>query len=215
MKIVLDWLKDYVKLRESPEQLTADLTAIGLAVESVREAEGSTVLELEITSNRPDCLSHYGVARELAALYRRRLQPPAAAADLNPAGPGVPFAIEIRDADLCPRYTGILIDGVRVAPSPAWLQRRIEAAGMRPLNNIVDVTNYVLLELGHPLHAFDFERLAGGRIVVARAREGQTMTTLDGAVRTLDSQILPVRQRGLRGRAGERLHARRPRSYAR
>jgi phenylalanyl-tRNA synthetase beta chain len=192
MKISMEWLREYVSLTESAETLKEDLTMIGLLVEGVETSGGGGVLDIEVTSNRPDCLSHIGVAREVAALYGRRLEMPAVETGFGAVSGEVPFGIEIRDPELCPRYVGLLLDGVAVGESPAWMQRRLEEAGMRPLNNIVDITNYVLLETGHPLHAFDFDRLRGGKIVVGRAREGERLETLDGVERSLDGQMLLI-----------------------
>ena len=192
MKISLEWLQEYVEIRESPEKLKEDLSMIGLLVESIAEAPGSSVLEIEVTSNRPDCLSYVGIAREVAALYGRPLRLPPQAEPLTVSPDRIPYKIEIRDPDLCPRYVALVLDGVRVDASPPWMQRRLEAAGMRPLNNIVDITNYVLLEMGHPLHAFDFDLLRGGKIVVARAGRGERMQTLDGMERELDEDMLMI-----------------------
>ncbi len=192
MRISIEWLKDYVDIPESPEKLKEDLTMSGLVVESIGQSEGGLVFEFEITSNRPDCLSHIGVAREVSALYRRTLNLPPMRRRLRTKAEEIPYAIEIRDPDLCPRYVGLVLDGVRVGPSPDWMQRRLAAAGMRPVNNIVDITNYVLLEMGHPLHAFDFALLRGGRIIVARASEGQKIVTLDGIERDLDAEMLLI-----------------------
>jgi phenylalanyl-tRNA synthetase beta chain len=192
MKISIEWLKEYVDVPEAPARLKEDLTLSGLVVESVMESDGNTVLELEITSNRPDCLSHVGVAREVAALYQRPLRMPPLRKRLQLRTDKLPYSVEILDPKLCPRYVGLVMDGIRVAPSPSWMQRRLNAAGMRPVNNIVDITNYVLLELGHPLHAFDFNQLRRGKIVVARARGGQKMTTLDGIERVLDEEMLLI-----------------------
>jgi phenylalanyl-tRNA synthetase beta chain len=150
------------------------------------------VLEVEITPNRPDCLSVLGIAREVAALTRGRLVPPAAAlAELDPPADTL-AAVTIDDPDLCRRFTARVITGVTVGPSPAWLARRLRAAGQRPINNVVDVTNYVMWELGHPLHAFDHARLAGQRIVVRRARAGEPLLTLDGQARTLGDATLVI-----------------------
>ena len=192
MKISIEWLKEYVGIGESPERLRNDLTMAGLLVEGTMEVQGAPVLEVEVTSNRPDCLSHIGVAREVAALYGRPLQYPPTREKLSLSAERVPFKIEIRNPDLCPRYVGLVLDGIRVGTSPEWMKRRLEAAGMRPLNNIVDITNYVLLEMGHPLHAFDFDVLRGGKIVVACARQGEQMRTLDGADRNLDNEMLLI-----------------------
>jgi phenylalanyl-tRNA synthetase beta chain len=192
MKISLDWLKQYIDLGESPELIRRDLSMLGLVVEGISVAGDDTVLEVEVTSNRPDCLSHLGIARELSALYSRPIRRPPVKTSLKAHAERVPFSIEIRDAALCPRYVGLVMDNVAVGPSPGWMSRRLEAAGMRSLNNIVDITNYVLLELGHPLHAFDFSLLRGGKIIVDRAADGQTMKTLDGLERVLDSGMLLI-----------------------
>jgi phenylalanyl-tRNA synthetase beta chain len=192
MKISTEWLQEYLDIKESPQKLKDDLSMIGLLVEAIEEGQEGAVLEVEVTSNRPDCLSHIGIARELSALYARPLRHPESA--MNPGvEPGrVPFEIEIKDPELCPRYSAIVFDGIRVAESPRWMQKRLEAAGMRPLNNVVDITNYVLLEMGHPLHAFDYDILRRGKIVVARAKKGQKMRTLDGVERTLDEEMLLI-----------------------
>ncbi len=151
-----------------------------------------TVLEVEITPNRPDCLSVVGVAREVAALTGAALRVP----DPRVPEDGPPVeqetSVEIRSPDLCHRYAARVVRGVRIGPSPAWMRRRLEACGVRSINNVVDVTNYVLLELGHPLHAFDMDRLAGGRIVVERARDGARFVTLDGQERLLDAETLMI-----------------------
>jgi phenylalanyl-tRNA synthetase beta chain len=192
MKISVAWLREMVEIPESPEELREPLSRLGLVVESLTRYGDDSVLEIEVTSNRPDCMSHLGIARELSAFYRRPLEKPPAAGRLRLSREEIPYTIEIKDPALCPRYTGLVMDGIHVAPSPGWMQRRLEAAGMRPLNNIVDITNYVLLELGHPLHAFDFQRLGGGKIVVARAQPGQKLTTLDGVERELDHEMLMI-----------------------
>jgi phenylalanyl-tRNA synthetase beta chain len=189
MKICLSWLKEFVTVDEPPSRLAADLSMLGLPVDAVTDAGPETVLELDITANRPDCLNHLGVARELATLYREPLRPPRAVVEAT----GIPApSIEIADPDLCARYSGLVIAGVRVGPSPAWLQERLQHAGQRSINNIVDITNYVLLELGHPLHAFDFRRLNGSRIVVRRARGGEAIRTLDDRIRELEPDMLVI-----------------------
>jgi phenylalanyl-tRNA synthetase beta chain len=147
------------------------------------------VLELEITPNRPDCLSIYGVARELHAATGAPLAPPLWADDAGTPGevPGV--TVDVRDDDLCPRFTARLFENVTIGPSPLWLKARLTAAGQRPINNVVDITNYVMLATGQPMHAFDFDLVAGGRLVVRRALDGETLTTLDDVERTFDSEM--------------------------
>ena len=150
------------------------------------------VLELEITPNRPDCLSIYGVAREVHAATGAPLTPPPWSDDPGKPGevPGV--SIEVQDPVLCPRFTARLYEDVKIGPSPEWLKARLTAAGMRPINNVVDITNFVMLATGQPMHAFDFDLVAGGRLVVRRAFEGETMTTLDDVERTFDDQVLLI-----------------------
>ena len=148
------------------------------------------VLDLEITGNRPDLLSVYGVAREIAALFRLDLAPPPGS---DPAQVGdEPVDVTIEDFEGCPRYIGRLLRDVRIGPSPLWFRARLDAAGMRPISNVVDVTNYVMLGLGNPLHAFDQTTLAGGKIVVRRARPGEKLRTLDGVERDLDPSDLMI-----------------------
>lgn len=151
-----------------------------------------TVLDLEITPNRPDCLGLIGIAREVAALYRLPLKRPDLT--LRESGPGVEtsIAVDVRDSTLCPRYTARAIRNIRMGPSPLWMQRRLAAAGIRPISNVVDITNYVMLETGQPLHAFDHALLRGGRMVIRAAAPGERMHTLDGQDRTLSPSMLLI-----------------------
>jgi phenylalanyl-tRNA synthetase beta chain len=151
------------------------------------------VLELEITPNRPDCLGVYGVAREVHAATEAPLAAPPWIHDPHPAGDAIPgIAIEVETPDLCPRFTARLFEDVTLAASPPWLKARLMAAGQRPINNVVDITNYVMLLSGQPMHAFDADLVAGGRLMVRRGREGETMTTLDGVERTLDPDVCVI-----------------------
>jgi len=193
MRISLEWLKEYLDLPESVTQLRKDLTMLGLVVDSVEEAFGQPVLEVEITANRPDCLSYIGIARDLAALYDRKLRPVPTTDKLDCDSDETPYRIQIEDPRLCPRYVGLVMSDVRVGKSPDWMQRRLEATGMRTVNNLVDITNYVLLEQGHPLHAFDYRRLRKSKIVVERARAGEKFITLDEIERELDEQMLLIK----------------------
>ncbi len=150
------------------------------------------VLEIEITPNRPDCLSVVGVARELAALTGARFRPPEVRLQESGAAARALARVRIEAPDLCHRFTARVISGVTVGPSPAWLQQRLRAVGLRPISNVVDVTNYVLWELGHPLHAFDYDRVTEGTIVVRRAGAGERFTTLDGQERALEASMLVI-----------------------
>lgn len=169
-----------------------------------------TVLELEVTPNRPDCLSLIGIARELGAVYGQPLKVPSCT--LQVAGSKAAVSVSVEDPAGCPRYTARLLENVTIGPSPDWMQKRLELAGIRAINNVVDITNYVMLECGQPLHAFDRDLLAEGRVVVRRARAGERMATLDGQERELDSSMLviadaqrPVALAGVMGGAGSEI----------
>ena len=192
MFISYEWLKEFTDTRLSPEELRERLTMVGLAIDAVEEHNGDAVLDVEVPSNRPDCLSHVGIAREVAVIEKGHLRLPPAA-QLKTEGRSKDFtSVEIKDPDLCPRYAARLVRGVKIGPSPDWLAKRLETIGQRPINNVADVTNYVLHELGQPLHAFDFEKLGGHRIVVRRAAPGEKLTTLDGVERTLSGDMLVI-----------------------
>ena len=192
MFISYEWLKEFIETRRSPEELRERLTMVGLAIDAVEEHNGDTVLDVEVPSNRPDCLSHVGIAREVAVIEKGRMRLPPAA-HLKTGGRSKDLtSVEIKDPDLCPRYAARLVRGVKIGPSPDWLAKRLETIGQRPINNVADVTNYVLHELGQPLHAFDFEKLGGRRIVVRRAAPGEKLKTLDGVERTLSRDMLVI-----------------------
>jgi phenylalanyl-tRNA synthetase beta chain len=168
--------------------------AIGAPINSVLPP-GDTVFDVEITPNRPDCLSHIGLARELAAWFRKDLIYPQEKfrGDVSGAPRSTLFSgVQVDSPEDCPLYSAHVIDGVRIAPSPAWMQERLRSVGLRPVNNVVDVGNYVMLECGQPMHAFDARKLEGGRIVVRRARDGEKITTLDGKERVLSGRTLVI-----------------------
>lgn len=192
MNISYNWLCDLTGVTLAPKDLAERLTMIGLAVEVVHEVAGDFVLEIDLTSNRPDCLSHLGVAREVAVATGGRVALPEDTPS-RVAGRAEDYtAVEILDADLCPRYTGRVVRGVTIKPSPDWLVKRLEAIGQRPINNVADITNYVLHEQGQPLHAFDLAKLAENRIVVRRAAKGEKIKTLDGVERALEEEMLVI-----------------------
>ena len=191
MRILVSWLRDFVDVPGSPEEIARTMSVRGFAVEGIEPlAAGDAVLDFEITANRPDCLSVAGMAREVATAYGMPLQANAQVASITPVNTAE-VDILIENADLCPRYAGAVAD-VTVGPSPPWMQARLQAAGVRPISNIVDVTNYVLLELGQPMHAFDLAKLAGRKIRVRTARPGETLRTLDGETRELSTDILVI-----------------------
>jgi phenylalanyl-tRNA synthetase beta chain len=189
MIVSWNWLTDYVDLGMSVEELTDRLTMSGLNLEGIETPGDDTAIDLEVTSNRPDCLGHIGVAREIAVLYDRELKVPEAQVA---AGAEAVTSVEIECEDLCPRYHARVIKGVKIGPSPAWLQAKLEAVGVATVNNVVDVTNYVLLECGQPLHAFDFDKLHGQRIVVRHAKAGEKLVAIDQREYALDSEMCVI-----------------------
>jgi phenylalanyl-tRNA synthetase beta chain len=197
MKISLEWLSDYLPGPLDAQTAADALTAGGLPVESIEQHGTDSVLDVEVTSNRADCLSYIGIARELSALLDRPLRQTAPQPRESSSPTGDTVSVSIEAPDLCPQYVARVIRGVKVAPSPGWLARRLECMGsekkpMRGINNLVDVTNYVMFEMGQPLHVFDLDRLEGGRIVVRRARAGEKLVTLDGKERTLSPEMLVI-----------------------
>jgi len=192
MKVSTNWLKEFVDAPADAAELGKRLTHAGLALESIEERGDDRILELDITTNRPDCLSHLGVAREVSALYAVPLKIPEFTLKEAAKPAAEAFSIAIEDSDLCSRYCGRFIAGVKIGPSPDWLKHRLEAVGIRSINNVADVTNYVMMELGHPMHAFDADNLAGRQIIVRRAGIDEKLTTLDGVARELNPSILVI-----------------------
>ncbi len=179
MIVSKNWLSEYVPVDMSVEQLTDRLTMSGLNLEEFEAVGSDVAIDLEVTSNRPDCLGHIGVAREVSVLFGSALQIPAAEpATTSEKASGV-TSVQLECADLCHEYHARIIRGIKVGPSPDWLKDRLAAAGINSVNNVVDVTNYVMLECGQPLHAFDFDKLNEGRIVVRRATKGEKITAID------------------------------------
>ena len=195
MRVLLSWLREHLDGAADADLLAARLTDLGFLVEVREPAGDDEAWDLEITTNRPDAMNHRGLAREAAAAGAGALKPlVAACAETGPPAAGL-ASVRVDDEAGCPRYCARVIRGVRIAPSPAWLAERLERCGVRPINNVVDATNHVLLDLGQPLHAFDLNGLAGREIVVRRARAGEPLTTLDGVARTLTPQDLVIADR--------------------
>ena len=193
MKLSPQWLRDFVDLDVNYHQLADDLTLAGIAVESVSGEGDATIFEMDITTNRPDAMNHYGTARECSAIYDlplRAIDP--ALPTASGASPTASFPIDIQDEQGCARFTARVVRNVTIKPSPEKIAQRLALLDQRPINNAVDATNYTLWEMGKPTHVFDLDLLEGGKIVVRRARDGEVLKTLDGVERKLTSEDLVV-----------------------
>lgn len=196
MRVPFEWLKEFIEIPASAAEVAHRLTMVGLEVEDMEHIDGDVVLEVNVTPNRPDCLSIIGMARELSAIYKTELKFPehlmaAEASELD-------FNVDILDIDLCRRYAGRVVKNLKIAPSPYWLLKRLEKCGIRSINNVVDITNYVLLEFGHPLHAFDLNTIKGNHIRVGTSNKIRgkgaaiRITTLDGVERAIPEDSLLI-----------------------
>lgn len=195
MKLAPQWIRDFVDVPVDNGSLSEDLTSIGIAVEGISGDGVNTVFEMEIGTNRPDAMNHYGVAREAAAFYGIGLKPietAAAKAPSDAAAAGDVLAIVIEDKDGCARYTAQIVRGVKITNSPQHIAARLALVDQRAINNAADASNYTLWEMGHPTHAFDLDLLQGGKIIVRRARDGETLKTLDGVDRKLSPDDLII-----------------------
>ena len=198
MRLVVSWLRDFVDVKASPEEIAETIGLRGFEVASLESLEGGdAVIDFEVTANRPDCLSVVGLAREVATAFGLPMKPtPATALASVPSGESPRVQVAVEDAELCPRYAACVADitpGATV--TPAWMSSRLQAAGVRPISPIVDITNYVLMELGQPMHAFDLDTLAGQAIRVRRAQKGEAIRTLDGVERKLEPDMLVIADR--------------------
>ena len=192
MEFSFDWICQYVDPEEGASAVAERLTAAGLAVEGQEVRQGDVIFDVDVTTNRPDCMNHFGLAREVSALTGKTLtSPDTDILEVEERTADV-AEVELQDATGCPRYVARVIRGVEVGPSPEWLVKRLESIGQRSINNIVDITNFVLWELGQPIHAFDLQKLSRAKILVRRAREGERLVTLDGEDRELDPEILVI-----------------------
>ncbi|MBI3671323.1 phenylalanine--tRNA ligase subunit beta [Candidatus Azambacteria bacterium] len=195
MKISYNWLKEYINLKEKPEKVADILTMHAFEVESVRKSGNDSILEIDILPNRAhDCLSHIGVARELGALLERKVKFEISKVKENKKLKiGDYISVDVKEKELCERYTARVILNLRVGPSPQWLKERLEAFEQNSINNVVDATNYVMLLLGQPLHAFDLDKIKNGKIVVGKAKKDELIETLGGDKYILDSSVLTIR----------------------
>jgi phenylalanyl-tRNA synthetase beta chain len=192
MKVSLNWLSDYIDIDRPPEQVAEVLSDLGFPSEGIEQSDDDTVIDIEITSNRGDCLGYIGVARELAAASGKAVKPPAIELDELDVDVNELAAVQIDEPELCGRYTARVIDGVEVGPSPDWIRKRLEAIGLRSVNNVVDATNYAMIETGQPPHAFDYAKIKDGRISVRKAVPGERLISIDGTKCDLNPDMLII-----------------------
>jgi len=206
MKISYRWLQDIVEFTAEPKQLAEDLTNCGVVVSTIEATPSDTIFELDLTTNRPDCLGHWGVAREIATLYKKPFEEKQIELLECKQPTSSQVSINIESDTLCRRYSARLIQGVKVGPSPQWICSRLSELGINPHNNVVDVTNLVLMEMGHPLHAFDFAKIKNSQVSIRKAYEGEKLVGLDGVERQLKSGMLliadPIKPLALAGVIG-------------
>jgi phenylalanyl-tRNA synthetase beta chain len=193
VKIVYNWLKDFVDVSATPDELASRLALSGTNIGGIEKGPHGAVIDAEVSSNRPDCLGHYGIAREVSAVYKLPLKPISPKPQESAAAKASDAArVEIQSPELCGRFTARVIRGAKIQPSLQCLKDRLEASGVASINNVVDATNYVMLEVGHALHAFDYDKVRDHRIVVRRAKPGEKIRTLDGIERALDTGICMI-----------------------
>src|SRR6201993_5211851 len=192
MKVVYNWLKDFVDVAATPQELASRLALSGTNIAGMENGPHGAVIDAEVSSNRPDCLGHYGIAREVGAIYRLPLKHVAPKPAESSAKASDAVKVEIQSSELCGRFTARVIRNVKIQPSPKWLKDRLEASGVASISNVVDISNYVMLELGHPLHTFDYDKVRDRKIVVRRAKQNEKMRTLDGIERQFDSNLCMI-----------------------
>src|SRR5690349_10091795 len=192
MKVVYNWLKDFVDVTAPPQELASRLALSGTNIASVENGPNGGVIDAEVGSNRPDCLGHLGIAREVAAVYKLPLKPVQPKPKESAAKASDAIKVEIQSPELCGRFTARVIRNVKIQPSPKWLKDRLEASGVASISNVVDISNYVMLELGHALHTFDYDKVRDHKIVVRKAKPSEKIRTLDGVERECDPGICMI-----------------------
>ncbi|MBU1153935.1 phenylalanine--tRNA ligase subunit beta [bacterium] len=192
MKVSLNWLKEYIEINLTSEEISHHLTMLGLEIEHLEKTKDDTIFEISVTTNRGDCLSIIGLAGEISLINNKDIHHP----PLFNQEPSLDvqrlLAVFIKEKELCPRYSGRVIKNIKITPSPSWIQERLISCGIKPVNNIVDITNFVLMEYGQPMHAFDYDLISERRIIVRRAEKGERIKTLDNQEISLDSEILVI-----------------------
>lgn len=192
------WLKEHLKTKATPKQIAEYLSLCSQSVEKVTKKDRDGVYEIEVTTNRPDCLSVYGVARELVVILPRfgiqaKLKKiPEEETKIQKVKKSLPLKVEIKKASLCPRFTALIFDKIIIKPSPKVIQKRLENSGIRALNNVVDISNYLMLELGQPMHTFDYDKIKGAKMVLRESKEGEKIITLDGELRSLPEGTIVI-----------------------
>ncbi|MCJ7693660.1 MAG: hypothetical protein MUO22_09635 [Sedimentisphaerales bacterium] len=192
MKISLNWLADYIETGLEPQKIAQVLSDLGFPAESIESLDNDTVIDVEITSNRGDCLGYIGIARELAAVTGAEMKMPVVEMDESDRDVAEFASVEIKDPDLCGRYTARIIQGIKVGPAPDWLKNKLHAIGIRSVNNVVDATNYAMVETGQPPHAFDYNKIDQGKIIVRKAISGERLVSIDGTQCDLDTEMLVI-----------------------
>src|SRR5215831_19281818 len=192
MKVVYNWLKDFVDVTAPPHELALRLALSGSNVAGIENGPHGAVIDAEVGSNRPDCLGHLGLAREVAAIYKLALTPVSPKPKESSAKTSEAVQVEIQAPELCGRFTARVIRNVKIQPSPKWLKDRLEASGVASISNVVDISNYVMLELGHALHTFDYDKVHDHKIVVRAVKLKEKMRTLDGVEREFDPSICMI-----------------------
>ncbi|MEK7060998.1 MAG: phenylalanine--tRNA ligase beta subunit-related protein, partial [Patescibacteria group bacterium] len=195
MLTTLSWLKDYIDIATPQKDLADKLTEVGLGVDKISKKANETIFELEITPNRPDCLSIIGIAREIAAIESKKIKLPKLKTTLKPTTNILPLEIKT-DPKINPRFTGIILTGITVKESPKWLKDKLESVGQRSINNIVDITNFVMLELGNPIHAFDYDRIEGNVMKVHLTKGGEKFKSVDGVFYSLPKNAVVISDNG-------------------
>lgn len=191
MKISYNWLKEFVDIKVNPQKLADDLSLFGHEVESITKTNGDYILDFKITPNRGDCLSIIGMAREVAALYDKKVKIPNIEIYYQKINKKID--VNISDRKICTRFTARVIDNIKITESPEWIKKKLKLYGFRPINTIVDITNYVMIETGQPLHAFDYHKISSGVMNISLSKDGDSLRTLDGKCRQLDKQTIVIK----------------------
>lgn len=192
MKVSLNWLKEYIEINLSVEDISHSLTMLGMEIDSIEKTKDDTVFEISLTINRGDCLSMIGLAQEISLINRKKVKYPQISTWKSLEDIHHLIDISIEENNLCPRYCACIIKDIKIADSPLWLQERLISAGIKPINNIVDITNFVLMEYGQPMHAFDYDLISGNKIIVRKAYNEEKIETLENKEVSLDSEILVI-----------------------